>query len=227
VRLAIESGPGELPPGRQIDFAPGADIPIRDGQAAIAMRSWQAGSTRLRATSPGLRDATLDIATRNGPAFIPGVTPLAAERPYRPSAPQPLPFNQEQIFGGDNPTGASSAATGHQPRLANDGDAASYWAPAPGDPEPWLLVDLERIVTVNRLIVGLRAPGQYAVRAEIAGADGTWAVLTELPMTNYASVNVELPTEAATGRKVRLKLRPGRPDNFGITELRVAGKLNN
>jgi beta-galactosidase len=227
VRLAIESGPGEFPTGRQIDFAPGADIPIRDGQAAIAMRSWQAGSTRLRATSPGLRDATLDIATRNGPAFIPGVTPLAAERPYRPSAPQPLPFNQEQIFGGDNPTGASSAATGHQPRLANDGDAASYWAPAPGDPEPWLLVDLERIVTVNRLIVGLRAPGQYAVRAEIAGADGTWAVLTELPMTNYASVNVELPTEAATGRKVRLKLRPGRPDNFGITELRVAGKLNN
>ncbi len=227
VHLAIESGPGELPTGRQIDFAPGADIPIRDGQAAIAMRSWQAGRTRLRATSPGLRDATLIIATRSGPGFIPGVTPLAGERPYRPSAPQPLPFNQEQIFGGDNPTGASSAAPAHQARLANDGNGASYWAPAQDDAQPWLLVDLERIVSVHRLIIGLRAPGQYAVRAEIAGADGTWAILTDLPMTSYASENIELPTEAATGRKVRLHLRPAQPDNFGVTELRVAGKLNN
>ena len=227
VRLTIESGPGELPTGRQIDFAPGADIPIRDGQAAIAMRSWHRGTSRLRATSPGLRDATLEIATRHGPAFVPGVSALAADRPYRPSAPDPLPFNQEQIFGGDNPTGASSATAGHQSRLANDGDAASYWAPAPEDPEPWLLVDLERIVTVHRLIIGLRAPGRYAVRAEIAGADGTWAILTELPMTDYANANIELPTEAATGRKVRLSLRPAQPADAGIAELRVAGKLNN
>lgn len=227
VRLTIESGPGELPTGRQIDFAPGADVPIRDGQAAIAMRSWQRGTSRLRATSPGLRDATLEITTRNGPAFIPGVSAPPVERPYRPSAPDPLPFNQEQIFGGDNPTGASSTAAGLQSRLANDDDAASHWAPAPDDPEPWLLVDLERIVTVHRLIVGLRAPGQYAVRAEIEGADGNWAVLTDLPMAHYASTSIELPTEAATGRKVRLFLRPAHLANAGVSELRVAGKLNN
>lgn len=227
VHLAIESGPGELPTGRQIDFAPGADIPIRDGQAAIAMRSWHAGISRLRATSPGLRDATLDIETRNGPAFIPGITPLARELPYHPSTPDPLPFNQEQIFGADNPTGASSAIPGHQSRMANDGNASSYWAPTQDDPEPWLLVDLERIVTVHRIIVGLRAPGLYAVRAEIAGADGIWSILTELPMADYASANIELPTEAATGRKVRLSLRPARPENYGVSELRVAGKLNN
>lgn len=227
VRLTIESGPGELPTGRQIDFAPGADISIRDGQAAIAMRSWQSGMSRLRATSPGLRDATLDIATRNGPVFVPGVTALAAERPYRPGAPDPLPFNQEQLFGRDNPTGASSAAPGHQSRLANDGDATSYWIPAQDDPEPWLLIDLERIVTVHRLIIGLRAPGRYAVRAEIAGTDGAWAILTELPMADYASANIELPTEAATGRKVRLSLRPAQPADAGVTELQVAGKLNN
>ncbi|WP_211841812.1 glycoside hydrolase family 2 protein [Massilia eburnea] len=227
VRLAIESGPGELPTGRQIDFAPGADISIRDGQAAIAMRSWQAGVTRLRATSPGLRDATLEIHTLSGPKFVPGVTPLSADRPYRPSAPEPLPFDQEQIFGGNNPTSASSSAPAHQSLMANDGDADSYWAPAQEDPAPWLLVDLERIVTVHRLVLGLRSPGQYAVRAEIAGADGTWAILTDLPMADYASKDVELPTEAATGRKVRLSLRSARPANVGVTELRVAGKLNN
>lgn len=227
VRLRIEAGPGELPTGRQIDFAPGADIPIRDGQAAIAMRSWQSGVSRLRATSPGLLDATLEIPTRNGPAFVPGVTPLAADRPYRPSAPAPLPFNQEQIFGGDNPTGASSSAPDRQPRLANDGDAASYWAPGEGDAEPWLLIDLERIVTVHRLIIGLRAPGRYALRAEIAGVDGKWAILTDLPMADYPDANVELPTEAVTGRKIRLSLRAAGAGSVGVAELRAAGKLNN
>jgi hypothetical protein len=227
VRLRIESGPGELPTGRQIHFAPGADIPIRDGQAAIAMRSWQAGVSRLRATSPGLLDATLEIPTRNGPAFVAGVTPLVAERPYRPSAPAPLPFNQEQIFGSDNPTGASSSAPAHLSRLVNDGDAASYWAPAQDDPDPWVLVDLERIVTVHRLIITLRTPGQYAVRAEMAGVDGKWAILTELPMTDYANAKFELPTEAVTGRKVRLSVRAATKDALGVAELRVAGKLNN
>ena len=35
--FAIESGPGELPTGREIAFTPDGDIPIRDGQAAIAL----------------------------------------------------------------------------------------------------------------------------------------------------------------------------------------------
>jgi hypothetical protein len=65
------------------------------------------------------------------------------------------------------------------------------------------------------------------VRAEIAGTDGAWAILTELPMADYASANIELPTEAATGRKVRLSLRPAQPADAGVTELQVAGKLNN
>ena len=227
VRLQIESGPGELPTGRRIDFAPGADIPIRDGQAAIAMRSWQAGTTRLRATSPGLHDATLEIRTRNGPPFVAGATPLVAERPYQPSAPAPLPFNQEQVFGGDNPTGASSSAPNQASRLANDGNPDSYWAPGAQDATPWVLLDLERIVSVHRLIIRLRAPGRYAIRADIAGVDGQWSVLTDLPMADYADASFELPTEGLTGRKVRLSLRAAHPETLGVAELRVAGRLNN
>lgn len=67
VTLAIESGPGEFPTGSSITFAPDSDIAIRDGQAAIEFRSYHAGKTVIRATSPGLKDATIQIISRNKP----------------------------------------------------------------------------------------------------------------------------------------------------------------
>jgi hypothetical protein len=227
VRLQIEAGPGELPTGRRIDFAPESDIPIRDGKAAIAMRSWQSGVSRLRATSPGLQDAVLEISTIDGPPFLPGVTPLAPDRPYRPLEPAVAAESQDQIFGGDNPTAASSSAAGHSSRLVNDGDAATFWAPAPDDPRPWVSIDLERIVTVHRLMVTLRAPGRYAFHAELETPDGHWMVLTDQPMNDVAQATVELPTDSQTGRKVRLSVRSATGEPAGIAEIRVAGKLNN
>ena len=227
VHLQIEAGPGELPTGRHIDFAPGSDIPIRDGKAAIAMRSWQAGVSRLRATSPGLRDATLEITTLTGQPFEPGVTPLATERPYRLVAPAELPDSHEQLFGADNPTRASSSAADHPSRLVNDGDSATYWMAEAQDGDPWILVDLERIIAISRLVIGVRAPGEYAVRAEVEDSNGSWTVLTDLPMTHYAQTTLELPTEAQTGRRVRLNLRAAAAENAGVAELHVAGKLDN
>jgi hypothetical protein len=227
VRLQIEAGPGELPTGRHIEFTPGGDIPIRDGQAAIAMRSWQSGISRLRATSPGLQDAVLEISTIDGPQFVPGVTPLARDRPYRPLAPAVVADSQEQIFGGDNPTAASSSAEGHSSRLVNDGNAATYWAPAPGDLHPWVAIDLERIVTVHRLIVTLQSPGRYAIHAEIETADGQWKVLADQATNDVAQATVELPTESQTGRKVRVSVRRATGEPAGVAEIRVAGKLNN
>jgi hypothetical protein len=243
VQLQIEAGPGELPTGRHIAFTPGGDIPIRDGQAAIAMRSWQRGVSRLRATSPGLQDATLDVPTLDGPPFKPGVTPLVADRPYRPLQPAVDAASQEQVFGRDNPTDASSSAPGHLSRLVNDGDAATYWAPAAGDLHPWVSIDLERIVTVHRLIVTLPSPGRYAIRAEVETTDGQWKVLTDQAMHDITQATVELPADlqadsqadshagsqadSPTGRKVRLSVRSATGEPAGIAEIRVAGKLNN
>jgi hypothetical protein len=90
-----------------------------------------------------------------------------------------------------------------------------------------VLIDLERIVTVHRLNIGLREPGRYAVRAELQDHDGEWSVLTELPMADYAKASLELPTESATGRKLRLSLRSASGGAVGVAEIRVAGRLNN
>ena len=82
VTLTIESGPGEFPTGPTITFEPESDIPIRDGQAAMEFRSYYAGKTLIRATSPGLQDATIEIISLGEPQFIAGQTPSVEPRPY-------------------------------------------------------------------------------------------------------------------------------------------------
>jgi hypothetical protein len=72
VTLAIESGPGEFPTSPSITFEPASDIAIRDGAAAIEFRSYHAGETVIRASSPGLRSDTLRIVSLGTPAYVPG-----------------------------------------------------------------------------------------------------------------------------------------------------------
>ena len=83
VTLTVESGPGEFPTGPSITFAPGSDITIRDGQAAIEFRSYYAGTSGIRATSPGLKDDMLTLSSKGDPAYVAGRTPPVQPRPYR------------------------------------------------------------------------------------------------------------------------------------------------
>src|SRR5207248_8415078 len=103
VTLTVESGPGEFPTGPSITFAPDSDIAIRDGQAAIEFRTYYAGTTLIRATSPGLSDATLTITSKGEPAFVPGKTPPVQPRPYRRFI-APQSGAASVILGTDNPS---------------------------------------------------------------------------------------------------------------------------
>ncbi len=221
VRLSIESGPGELPTGRSIAFTPDGDIPIRDGQAAIAMRSWQAGKTRVVATSPGLKDGVLDIATLQGPPFIPGVTPLAADRPYvSPEQAKPV---EDSLFGTNNPTKASSSAPGHDPHFVNDGDSATYWQAAAGDKSPWVLVDVERVLAIKRLLITFPAEGAYGFVAEVRNGD-SWDVLAEQAAGSDTRRIRDVATKLLKGTRIRLRLMAPRGLVAGISEIRVAGQ---
>ena len=82
VTLTIESGPGEFPTGPSITFTADSDIAIREGKAAMAFRSHYAGKTLIRASSPGLQDATVELVSKGGPEFVPGKTPAVKPRPY-------------------------------------------------------------------------------------------------------------------------------------------------
>lgn len=225
VHLAIESGPGELPTGRSIDFAPDGDIEIRDGEAAIAMRSWQAGTTRLRATSPGLEDAVANIRTLKGPRFIPGKTPLAAARPYVAFVQPMREWPGDEEFGLNNPIFASSSAADHSSKLANDGDPATYWSPAGGDGDVSLTVDLERVVEAHSLTITFPQSGPYGFMAEILDEKGQWRKLADQFPGQDDAVTRKLETDPIAGRRVRIRLWPPKDAIAGIAEVKVGGAL--
>ena len=220
VHLRLEAGPGELPTGRDIDFTPDGDIPIRDGQAAIAMRSWQAGTTRIRATSPGLKDGVLTVKTIDGPAFVAGKTPLAADRPYVPYRPAEA---ADETFGLHNPVSASSSDASHPASLANDGDPATWWAPDAADRHPTIVVDPERILTYRHLALRFAPAGRCDVSAEAQGTDGKWQ-----PLGSALGVSdqLDIATPAITGRQLRLTLSVPAGGSCGLADISIKGMLD-
>ena len=205
VTLTIESGPGEFPTGPAITFAPDSDIAIRDGQAAIEFRSYHAGKTIIRATSPGLKDATIEINSLGEPKFVAGKTPLVKPRPY-------VRFtgltNSVLItsFGRENPTRASSEIASHSGRLANDGKRETFWQAAADDTNAWLRVDLERIVNVTQTKLTFPAAGNWRYRIEISddGASNWKTIADQSQSKDTDQTRSDIASNSASGRFLRV-----------------------
>jgi beta-galactosidase len=207
VTLAIESGPGEFPTGPSITFAPDSDIAIRDGEAAMEFRSYYSGKTVIRATSPGLKDATIQIASRGEPRFIAGKTPPVKARPYVHFYEQNA-TNSLIVLGRDNPTRASSEAPGHSARFANDGNPATFWQADAGDTNASFRVDLERVVIVSKIKLTFPTPGTWRYKIEISDNGDSWKLLTD--QANAGSTSAErtdvVPAGSPAGRFVRISI---------------------
>lgn len=230
VTLTIESGPGEFPTGPSITFAADSDIAIRDGEAAIAFRSFHAGETLIRATSPGLTDATLRITALGEPRFVPGVTPPAQPRPYRRFSDAPASGTWHK-FGLENPTRASSESAGQTARHANDGNSITVWQAAADDRAPWLRIDLERVVTVTSVRLNFPSEGVWRYRIEVSmNGDRDWEVLVD--DTETQPPNMWTPQSIAggtprTGRYLRLTLLAWPAGATpGLAELSASGSLS-
>jgi len=225
VTLAIESGPGEFPTGPSIIFAPDSDIAIRDGKAAIEFRSYYSGKTIIRATSAGLKDATVQITSRGEPRFVAGETPAAKPRPY-------VRFTESSAtstliaLGRDNPTRVSSEAPGHSARLANDGNPETFWQAGAGDANAWFRIDLERVVTINKTKLTFPTPGNWRYRIEISENGDSWKLLVD--QTTTASSSAErtdvVPSGATFGRFVRINVLASPPDQpAALSEVEMLG----
>lgn len=166
VELSIVSGPGEFPTGTSIRFDKESDIRILDGKAAIEFRSFYAGETVIRATSPGLKPA--EVTLRFGGSTSYTEDSKVKERPY-------VRFenagkgNSLQIFGPNNPTFASSSAGGHSPALAADGNSKTFWQAAANDEAPSWTLDTEKGLSLQNIKIGFpeTKPYQYKVEASI------------------------------------------------------------
>jgi len=225
VTLSIVSCPGEFPTGPSITVAPDSDITIRDGAAAMEFRSYYSGKTVIRASSPGLKDATVQITSRGEPRYVAGKTPAVMPRPYVHFTEASL-TNAVLTLGRDNPTRTSSEASGHSSRVANDGNPATFWQADAGDANPWIQIDLERMVTVNRTKLTFPAPGNWRYKIEISENGESWKSLFD--QTATADVTAErtdvLSTGSISGRFVRVSLT-GLPASkaASVAEIEVFG----
>jgi hypothetical protein len=226
VTLTVESGPGEFPTGPSITFAPGSDIAVCDGQAAIEFRSYHAGSTVIRATSPGLKDAAITITSRGGPAFVPGKTPAVQPREYRPATGQ-SGAGTAAAYGRGNPTRASSEAPGHTGGLANDGDPVTSWQAADAAANAWWQADLERIVAIEKFALLFPEEGRWRYRIEVS-LDGTaWQPAVDQTASDVSSRDrSDRALPGTTGRFVRVTIAGAPGDKpAAISEFSASGQL--
>ena len=227
VTLTVESGPGEFPTGPAITFAPDSDITIRDGMAAMEFRSYYAGKTLIRATSPGLMGANLQIISLGGPNFIAGKTPPVKAHPYVRFTGTSA-TNALLSLGLNNPTRVSSETAGHVGSMANDGNPATFWQADAGDRNAWISVDLEKIVTVSQTSLIFPCAGNWRYRIEIS-EDGSsnWKLISDQSeYTGNEPSRAEVAAAKESGRFLRVTFT-GVPAGkaAAISELEVLGSV--
>ena len=229
VTLTIESGPGEFPTGPSITFTADSDIAIREGKATMAFRSHYAGKSLIRASSPGMQNATVELVSKGGPEFVPGKTPTVKPRAYTQMTGAEA-ANALVTLGVENPTRASSEAANHSGRLANDNNPATFWQAAANDNNAWLRIDLERIGLVNRTKLTFPTPGNWRYKIEIS-ADGSsdWKLVTDQSQSTSHSAQRDDPAAStdARGRYLRITVIQT-PDGqaAALAELEVQATLS-
>ena len=202
VTLEVASGPGEFPTGKLIAFKKGTDIPILDGQSAIEFRSYYAGTTEIRATSPGLAAARLTVVSKGAPEYVAGRSPEFLPGPYvRFIGRMQTAAEQVANIALDRPTNASSMAAGHQSKLATDGDSATYWAAAAAATGPqWWESDLEGVYEVTSVSVRFAGTGSYGYEIQGSTDDRiTWKTVAKGTAEAIGSpVTIALPAGTRT-----------------------------
>lgn len=184
VDLSIVSGPGEFPTGTSIRFMPpsaseSSDITIRDGMAAIAFRSYYGGRTCIKASSPGLESATVEIMTLGHPLWKEGITPAVAARPYKRYAKKAVvqdAASNALLLAKNRPSSATSERKGHGKGHVNDDDVKTCWIPAQDDSEPCWKLELEAAYCVDHIQLEFPEDKVYDYQVELSSNGVDWDV---------------------------------------------------
>lgn len=223
VQMRIVSGPGEFPTGRSILFEKDSDIRILDGEAAIALRSYYAGTAEVEATSPGLKPSRITIAFEGAPAYDSTATPLVAERPYVRFAQQKSEASV-QVFGRNNPTFASSQQEKQAAGLAADGHTDTFWQAADEDISPSWMLDTEKGLALRKISIHFPKAGVYRYVVEVSDDNKQWIAL--LDKRNVTSIEQKLEKEFTDGevsaivRFIRIRFMEKSPATLSEVEVR-------
>lgn len=222
VTLTIESGPGEFPTGRSIVFKPTTsdDIRIQDGQAAIEFRSYEGGTTQIRATSAGLQSDLIKIKTTGKPAYREGITPVAPDRAYRPDAVYRRTERNAVTVSSRRPTQVSSFTPQHPALYANDNDPQSAWLPQSSDKQPWWSLDMENFYRVEEIELRLTDQKAADFEIELSRNNRDWE---PLPGTLSQPEPGRYQIKAAGTQKARFLRVTFKNSGTGIEEITVTG----
>lgn len=226
VTLTIVSGPGRFPTGRSIVFSNKSRIAIRDGQAAITFRSYEAGRSVIEATSPGLKPARITVTTTGPHRFVPGRTPLAPDLPvitYPPFTRIAFPGDPVNVTI-DRPTSTSDAETGHAGPKANDDQEQTWWQAKARDGSAFWLVHLENVYVLHWLAVVMPDERGADFVVEIS-KDGTrWHQVAEAKR-GRKSYDFALFEKPLTATFLRIRFPVVTPEHrAALSEVRVIAK---
>ncbi|MEG0024939.1 MAG: glycoside hydrolase family 2 TIM barrel-domain containing protein [Akkermansia sp.] len=229
ITLTIEQGPGEFPTGKSITFTPNSDIDMRDGLAAIEMRSYYSGKSVIKATSPGLKDATITIETRGKAPYVKGKSIETIERPYKRFTTEDrdkllaeqgeTPVSQESPNLANNRPCSSSSAS-NQASSASDGDMTTEWIAESSDKNPAWILDMEFSFPVQDVKLDFPQATDRKVIVDVSTDKRKWTPLSSPVSAKNASVEIK-GDQPVTGRYVRVRFN--RAQVAGLKEVTVHG----
>lgn len=221
VTFTVISGPGEFPTGRSIHFEEASDIRIMDGQAAIEFRSYYAGKTLIRATSPGLESSEVALEFIGPTPYLEKKTPQVEKREYvqfKNSTHRNIP----QQFGRNNPTFASTAEENHSAGRAADGDSTTFWQPSTDDQHPSWILDMERGVTVSDVKINFPNTAIYQYVVEVSDDRVDWKPIADRLKNTQAENSENLMIEKQiAGRFLRIRFE--NKNEARISEVVITG----
>jgi len=230
VKLSIVSGPGAFPTGTSINFAApstteASDIAIRDGQCAIEFRSYYAGTTVIRATSPGLAADSIVITTQGTPIYQEGVTPKTEEHPYhRYIGPTQNPDILNMLLVKSRPVQVSSTLAGTTKSNVNDDSSATIWQPAVGDTAKWCVLSMEAVYCINRIQIEFPTADAYRYTIEVSGDGNSWTkVIDQSVSSNNDKIRLAYGNLGRNVGQIRIKFNSA---VAGLAEVKVGGAPN-
>ena len=184
VELSIVYGPGEFPTGKSILFMPpssseASDITIREGKAAIAFRSYYGGKTRIKASSPGLKDAVIEINTIGTPIWEEEKSLPVKEKPYKRYVKETSNtemYSEALLLAKNRPSSASSEEKGFNKSYANDDDSRTFWKPSTNDTKPFWKLELEAAYCINNIQLEFPDEKLYEYQIEVSSNGIDWNI---------------------------------------------------
>ena len=203
VKLKILSGPGEFPTGRSISFDSSSDITIRDGQAAIEVRSWQPGKTLIEASSPGLASTNMTIEFIGEPPSK-QVSSGVEEKAYKKFTGN-VAKKVNRHYGQNNPVFASSFILQHSPGLCADGKENTWWQPSIDDNAPSIWIDTEKKLLLDSITIVFPVKDIYRFVLEVSENGKEWRTVKDYLSNSNVADRFNIDTQDIPASLVRLR----------------------